>query len=146
SECVYPTWVSPSCDGGHRTAGAVRRLSRRFALSLLITKTVRNGRVSPVKVGVENGDLGDPIDGEVVSLGRTPDRFRIWTVVNAERRQLVFADVGVNPRHADFGVFVDDAKAGRSPFFGDWDTEPIRKRTLDYVPGHQTTSNRGAAG
>ena len=57
-------------------------------------------------------------------------------VVDAERRVLVLADVGVDPGDAFLGVPFDHRAAGVRAAVVDWDVQAVWEGALDDVSGH----------
>src|SRR2546423_15172211 len=94
------------------------------------------GRGSEEEVGTEPRHLAQVADRQTGALGGEPDRLGIRAVVDAEAPLLVGRDVGVQPRHAERGVQLDDPQAGlRSGFVGQ-ERESACERPLDEIPGH----------
>ena len=67
--------------------------------------------ISVKKIGIENVDLRDPVNGEVASLRGPPDRLGRRRVVETETPLAVGTDVRVNPRHIVFRIGYDDTPA-----------------------------------
>ena len=64
-----------------------------------------------VEERVEQGHPGDAVDRQPVACRRATDRLGVGGVVDAERREPVVTDVGVDPCHAEVLVDPDDATA-----------------------------------
>src|SRR5262245_25547202 len=67
---------------------------------------------SMVEVRIEHADFRDLVDRQVAPLGRAPDGFRRWRIIDAECLFLVRRDIGMNPRHATLGIALDDTSTG----------------------------------
>src|SRR2546423_5530591 len=94
------------------------------------------GRGSEEEVGTEHRHLAQVADRQTGALGGEPDRLGIRSVVDAEAPLLVGRDVGVQPRHAERGVQLDDPPASlRSGLVGQ-ERESACERPLDEIPGH----------
>src|SRR5438477_11707762 len=81
-----------------------------------------------VGVGVEDADLGDPVERQVVAERRPPDRLRAWRLVKAEHRSGVLVHVGVHPRDPVIRVPLDNRL--------DRKLRQAAKRALDEVAWH----------
>src|SRR5436853_7087657 len=77
---------------------------------------------SCIEVGIENADLGDPVDRQSVAGRRPPDRFRRGRLVDAEGRLVVRADVRLQPHDALFRVAIDKRAAVHCSCWGRSDT------------------------
>src|SRR4051812_5549364 len=85
-----------------------RRQSRPFGVERIESDVVNGmGCSLLVEIGVEYADLGDLVERELVPGRGLSDCFRVGGVVDAERRLLVLADVGVDPGDALVGVPID---------------------------------------
>src|SRR5919206_1949936 len=91
---------------------------------------------SEEEVGTEHRHLARVADRQTRALGGEPDRPGIRAVVDAEAPLLVGRDVGVQPRHAERGVQLDDPPAGLGSGLVGQERESACERPLDEIPGH----------
>src|SRR5262249_55153869 len=96
-----------------------------------------------VEVRVEDANLGDVLDGKVVSLRGLPDRLGIGSVVDAEHLLSVFAHVRVDPGHSLSRIPLDDFEALFRALGVDRSPEPVREEALDDIPWQLTPPSVG---
>src|SRR5215211_8492656 len=89
-----------------------------------------------MEVGVEDPDLGDPVDRQAAALGGAADRLGVGAVVDAEGLASVIGDVGVDPGDALGGVGVDYGLAGLGALGVGRDLQAVDEGALDQVAGH----------